>query len=249
MLDARKRELSLIDGQVASLRTELSDLKQKLEAATAEYDGEKHTGLRSRLDLLINEIAMLTTQLEISSRRLEEIESDIKRLLALQERLGRLVERRDRNQQLLALSDFMRDLLRKAGPYITEAHLQTISIEANQLFREVTGNPMVSLSWNSGYEIVLEEDGHERPFASLSGGEQMAAALAVRLALLKELSDMRIAFFDEPTTNMDEERRRNLAQQIGRIRDFDQLFIISHDDAFEGFTDQVVAVNLAGNKS
>jgi exonuclease SbcC len=108
---------------------------------------------------------------------------------------------------------------------------------------------MVSLSWNSGYEIVLEEDGHERPFASLSGGEQMAAALAVRLALLKELSDMRIAFFDEPTTNMDEERRRNLAQQIGRIRDFDQLFIISHDDAFEGFTDQVVAVNLAGNKS
>jgi exonuclease SbcC len=249
MLDARKRELSLIDGQVASLRTELSDLKQKLEAATAEYDVEKHTGLRSRLDLLINEIAMLTTQLEISSRRLEEIESDIKRLLALQERLGRLVERRDRNQQLLALSDFMRDLLRKAGPYITEAHLQTISIEANQLFREVTGNPMVSLSWNSGYEIVLEEDGHERPFASLSGGEQMAAALAVRLALLKELSDMRIAFFDEPTTNMDEERRRNLAQQIGRIRDFDQLFIISHDDAFEGFTDQVVAVNLAGNKS
>ena len=36
--------------------------------------------------------------------------------------------------------------------------------------------------------------------------------------------------------------RRNLAQQIGRIRDFDQLFVISHDDTFEGFTDRVVAV-------
>jgi exonuclease SbcC len=93
-----------------------------------------------------------------------------------------------------------------------------------------------------GYEIMLEEDGHERSFASLSGGEQMAAALSVRLALLKELSDLRIAFFDEPTTNMDEERRRNLAQQIGRIKDFDQLFVISHDDAFEGFTDRVVSV-------
>jgi exonuclease SbcC len=53
---------------------------------------------------------------------------------------------------------------------------------------------------------------------------------------------VRIAFFDEPTTNMDEERRRNLAQQIGRIRDFDQLFVISHDDAFEGATDQIIAV-------
>ena len=41
---------------------------------------------------------------------------------------------------------------------------------------------------------------------------------------------------------MDEERRRNLAQQIGRIKDFDQLFVISHDDAFEGFTDRVVSV-------
>jgi exonuclease SbcC len=98
-----------------------------------------------------------------------------------------------------------------------------------------------------GYEIILEEEGHERSFASLSGGEQMAAALSVRLALLKELSDMRIAFFDEPTTNMDEERRRNLAQQIGRIKDFDQLFVISHDDAFEGFTDRVVSVKGTGS--
>ena len=87
---------------------------------------------------------------------------------------------------------------------------------------------------------MLEEEGHERPFMNLSGGEQMSAALSIRLALLKELSEIRIAFFDEPTTNLDEDRRRNLAQQIGRIKDFDQLFIISHDDAFEGFTDRVI---------
>ena len=41
---------------------------------------------------------------------------------------------------------------------------------------------------------------------------------------------------------MDEERRRNLAQQIGRIKNFHQLFVISHDDSFEGFTDQVVTL-------
>ena len=70
----------------------------------------------------------------------------------------------------------------------------------------------------------------------------MAAALAVRLALLKELSDLRIAFFDEPTTNMDEERRRNLAQQIGHITDFEQLFVITHDDSFEGYTDETINI-------
>jgi exonuclease SbcC len=41
---------------------------------------------------------------------------------------------------------------------------------------------------------------------------------------------------------MDEERRRNLAQQIGRIKDFQQLFVISHDDSFEEFTDQIITL-------
>lgn len=64
----------------------------------------------------------------------------------------------------------------------------------------------------------------------------------MRLALLKELSDLKLACFDEPTTNLDEERRRNLAQQIGWRREFQQLFVSSHDDTFEDYTDQVIAL-------
>ena len=111
------------------------------------------------------------------------------------------------------------------------------------MFREITGNAEHTLKWGEDYGIVLEEDGYERPFISLSGGEQMAAALSVRLALLKQLTDIRIAFFDEPTTNMDAERRENLAMQLsGLIKHFDQLFVISHDDTFEGYVDNVVTV-------
>src|SRR5206468_8148229 len=114
--------------------------------------------------------------------------------------------------------------------------------EANQLFREISGNAELTLRWGEDYGISLEEAGFERPFISLSGGEQMAAALAVRLALLKQLSDIRLAFFDEPTTNMDAERRENLAQQIGQVNDFDQLFIISHDDTFEENVDHILHI-------
>ena len=80
------------------------------------------------------------------------------------------------------------------------------------MFREITGNAEHTLKWGEDYGITLEEGGYERTFASLSGGEQMAAAISVRLALLKQLTDIRLAFFDEPTTNMDYERRENLAQ-------------------------------------
>ncbi len=76
--------------------------------------------------------------------------------------------------------------------------------------------------------------------AQMSGGEQMSAALSVRLALLKKLSSLNIAFFDEPTQSMDELRRMNLAEQIRRVRGFDQLIVISHDDTFEQGLDSLV---------
>jgi exonuclease SbcC len=70
----------------------------------------------------------------------------------------------------------------------------------------------------------------------------MAAALAVRLGLLQQVSAINLAFFDEPTANLDDQRRNNLADQILDIQGFSQLFVISHDDTFEQDTDHVIHV-------
>jgi exonuclease SbcC len=140
------------------------------------------------------------------------------------------------------LMTFIRDTLKEAAPLVARNYVYHVSLEANQMFREITGNAEHTLKWAEDYGIMLEEDGYERPFISMSGGEQMAAALSVRLALLKQLTDIRIAFFDEPTSNMDAERRENLAMQLSQIKHFEQLFVISHDDTFEGYVDNVVKV-------
>ena len=87
------------------------------------------------------------------------------------------------------------------------------------MFREITGNAERTLKWIEDYGIVLEEDGYERPFQSLSGGEQMAAALSVRLALLKQVSDIRLAFFDEPTTGLDPIMSNVINDLIIKIRE------------------------------
>ncbi|HKG21194.1 MAG TPA: hypothetical protein VKC34_04790, partial [Blastocatellia bacterium] len=247
LLETREARLNALTAELDEAIGRYERLKTDLERSRLEYDPQRHIEIKVRFEGLINRSAHLNSEINNAALRLEELNVEIEKLLASRRRMGVLEKTKERFSTLHSVSDFIRDLLKKAGPFITEAHLQSISIESNQLYREITGNAMVSLRWDTGYEIVLEEDGHERSFASLSGGEQMAAALSVRLALLKELSDMRIAFFDEPTTNMDEERRRNLAQQIGRIKDFDQLFVISHDDAFEGFTDRVVSVKGSGD--
>lgn len=61
----------------------------------------------------------------------------------------------------------------------------------------------------------------------------------------------RVAFFDEPTSNLDAARRANLAHAFRAIdvgRDevtehwYDQLFLISHDVAFTEVTDQIISI-------
>jgi exonuclease SbcC len=133
-----------------------------------------------------------------------------------------------------------RKLIKDAAPHVLRAMLSDISAEANRIFGEIMGDRSAQLSWSDDYEISLVRQGIKRTFAQLSGGEQMSAALAVRLALLKKLSTLNLAFFDEPTQNMDEQRRNNLAEQIRRVRGFDQLIVISHDDTFEQGLDSLI---------
>ncbi|HWQ34556.1 MAG TPA: SMC family ATPase [Blastocatellia bacterium] len=237
------------DSEVAALATELAQTEAALGAAQEQLQqleagcsAEAHAQAQARMVQTRDRATQLTTQLEHLRQQFALLQTQLAALNEVRKRMREDLAAKEKAIRLQQTADFIRDILLQAAPYITETWLLSISHEANQFFREITGRYDVTLRWTGEYEITLEEEGRERPFASLSGGEQMAAALAVRLALLRQLSEVNLAFFDEPTTNMDEERRRNLAQQIGRIRAFQQLFVISHDDSFESFTDQVITL-------
>ncbi len=233
-------ELSKVLGENITTRKILETLEAEYISISAKYSHEEHSQKRSQMNILVDQTAQLKTNLKHCENQLELLSNQLSHLSEVKRRQADKIANRDRLAKLHELADFIRDCLRKAGPFITEVYLHTISLEANQLYQEISGNSLVNLRWDKDYEIILEEEGRDRPFHNLSGGEQMTAALSVRLALLKEFSDLRFAFFDEPTTNMDEERRSNLAQQIGSIKDFEQLFIVTHDDSFEGFTDNII---------
>ena len=241
-LVTREQEMAALSFEIEQADEALAAAARSLDELEGRYDPERHRSALGELDGLRERAGRLATQIEHTITQYSRLREQVAYLKEVRERARAQIAERERAERLRETSDFIRDILQKAAPYITESYLLSISIEANHLFREITGRHDVTLQWTKDYEITLEEEGRERPFLNLSGGEQMAAALAVRMALLKELSEVNVAFFDEPTTNMDEERRRNLAQQIGRIKDFHQLFVISHDDSFEGYTDQIISL-------
>jgi len=246
----RETEFENATKELARLAEELVKAIDEFEKASKDYDRERHLTVKNLLLDAERKLAETRANLENAKRHEAQLAKELENLAEIRVSMRGEFQEKERLEKIGEATKFIRDTLKEAAPRVARNYVFLVSSEANQMFREITGNAERTLKWTEDYGIILEEDGYERPFVNLSGGEQMAAALSVRLALLKQLSDVRLAFFDEPTTNMDAERRERLAEQISHITEkqtFDQLFVISHDDTFEGFADNVVSVGKGRN--
>ena len=242
MLAERTEKVERLVVAAAEGSQELDVLMQRLEKASARFDEDAYRQalvqeqtLRSSLGALNERIGMMRAQQEETRRAIIELHAKEEALVESQRRHAAAGEQED-------VLETVRTLLRRAGPYVTQVLIRQVSDNARQIFSDIMQDYSRHLAWNDDYGITLEVGGYDRDFAQLSGGEQMSAALAVRLALVRELSDIDIAFFDEPTANLDEGRRESLARQILEVKGFRQLFVISHDDTFEQATQNLIRV-------
>jgi exonuclease SbcC len=239
----RQQRAQARDAACRAVEAATSALQQAQAAqaqAEKDFDAQELARVNQRADDLAGERGRATEELRQTQATSAELAAELARCEAL---LGDLAAARGERETLLSLQALLqqfRDTIKEAGPYVMRARLRQISTRANRIFGEIMGDRSAELAWQGDYDIVLRRDGKERNLTQLSGGEQMCAALAVRLALLRHLSRLDIAFFDEPTQSMDDERRSNLAEQIRRVRGFDQLIVISHDDSFEQGLDSVI---------
>ena len=247
-LPERTREFETVQTELANLKTELAKAETDFNEASKGYDRETHRREKDSLAEAEKRQTETRANLEYTRKRETQLSEELNRLREIRVSMQSEFREKERLEKIGEATTFIRDTLKEAAPRVARNYVFHVSMEANQMFREISGDAERTLKWTEDYGIVLEENGFDRPFINLSGGEQMAAALSVRLALLKQLSDVRLAFFDEPTTNMDAERRERLAEQISHITErktFDQLFVISHDDTFEGYVDNVISVNAS----
>ncbi len=235
-------EYKQVIAELGELQTQKADLDEALAELTANFDptafaavDKQYSDINSQADRLRGSLPQLQQRFADLTAQIETLKATAKKRDEAQAEM----KQRDRIKRFIK---YARTVYKTAGPRITERYVQNISREADRLFRELLGRANVALSWSADYEITVQEGAHTRRFLNLSGGEQMCAALAVRLALLKVLADIDVAFFDEPTTNMDRPRRAGLAEAIARIKSFNQLFVISHDDTFEQVTETVITV-------
>jgi exonuclease SbcC len=217
-----------------------------LQTAQAQADPQQLQAVEQAYVTVRSERDRLSGSLPQQQQLQQELAAQVKALEEIADKRQTAIAEKRQRDRIRRFINFARKAYKEAGPRITERYVQQVSREADRLFRELLNRPNLALTWTRDYDIQVQEGASTRRFVNLSGGEQMCAALAVRLALLKVLAAIDVAFFDEPTTNMDRPRRERLAEAISRIKTFKQLFVISHDDTFETVTENIIQVEREG---
>ncbi|HPH97277.1 MAG TPA: hypothetical protein PKW33_11790 [Anaerolineaceae bacterium] len=220
----------------------VAELENGLSAAQAGYDAKKHATLQASIEHIKGEIKKLDAQLVEWQKQCQQLQTELQKMRLQAIELAASKARLERLNHLQEVFKFVREGIHKAGPQIVRQRVKVISSSADQIFQDIIGDPSLSLSWDETYAIKVRNRKDERIFNQLSGGEQMGAAIAVRLAIMILMSDLRFLFLDEPTANMDDIRRDKLADRITRLEGLKQIFVITHDDAFRRDTHHFIQV-------
>jgi DNA repair protein SbcC/Rad50 len=179
-------------------------------------------------------------ELERDEQRLREFEKANAEKSAIELEISRI-------EAAIELTEKARGILKNAAPHVAQHLCQRIAGRAQQIFNHINHEPS-ELEWNSERYGLRIHPG-DRRFAMLSGGEQTKLALAMTLAMIQEFCGLKFCVFDEPTYGVDSDSRLKLADAIIAAQEaagFDQLLLVSHDDAFDGRIEHAVRLSKSG---
>ena len=115
--------------------------------------------------------------------------------------------------------------------------------------------PFIDVSVDKDFNILVYGHDDVQTLDMLSGGEKVAVALVIRLAIAAALAGeaLELMIMDEPTIHLDSDRRRQLVSLLKNFRKgshmIAQLIVVSHDRELEEAADIVYEVAREGGVS
>lgn len=223
----KKLEILLNEGTESLSKYDKEELNKKEKELALEFGD-----LRGKIGELKNEICNQEKILIETIKRAELLKENNKKL--------------ERLKLKLELTESFRENIKNMGKEISKNMLKEIETLATENFRKITGRGE-KITWSNEdkdrYLVYLCGDRGELKFEQLSGGEQVAVAISIRGALSTLFTESNFSIFDEPTNNLDIERKKSLADSIGEIlKTLDQSIIVTHDDTFREMAEKVIEI-------
>ncbi|MBA2868231.1 exonuclease SbcC [Methanococcus maripaludis] len=212
------------------------------------YNPESHENAKRLYETIFNEFNDI-------SRTLERITSELKlkseNITHLNEKIQNLANKKEERKKIEEFKEYLdkikREIFSKDGfqRYLREKYIPLIQRHTNQIFQEFE-LPYSHIQLKDDYSLIV--DG--LPVETLSGGEQIAVSLALRLGISKAVcNNIECIILDEPTAYLDEDRRKNLLNIFKNIKTINQMAIITHHQELEQIADNIVKVRKIGENS
>ena len=248
-LDNEKKQLQVVSSsvesqqivQLASLDAhakQISENISRLEKETEGFDQAIFSNLQSALSENENELRRMDTEYGATISRLDSAKEELGNLSST------LKELEIAREYVSRLEKIQETVYKADGPVAKSLRswaLNTISQNASR-YLEMMNTRINKIHLQEdvrNISIICKRGNTEYDIGSLSGGERVTVAIALRLGMahLLESSKLNFMIMDEPTNYLDAEHKAelvNVLTQLSEVKKLDseaplQLLIITHD--------------------
>ena len=230
--------------ELYSLRLNKNSLKEKVFCLEDKIKNIKIDELREKYDILKEELNEISKKLGSSQEKIENYKKILEKIASQEEKQKKLLNELKKLEDKSNRANLIRNEVGKMGRAISKYMLSGISNIASLNFNKITGRTE-RIEWSNEEKdkYVLYLVGQERKiaFEQLSGGEQVSVAIAIRGTMTEYFTNSRFMILDEPTNNLDTERKKLLAEYMGEIlKNLDQSIIVTHDDTFREMAEKII---------
>ena len=232
-----EEEIKVLEKEKEDITEHVKKIKESLEKIDINQITSESENIKKELGALKIEIGQNNEKINAYQKDLEEIKNKEDKIKELEKELRKVETKFNKTKAI-------RNNVKEMGRAISKYMLEEISNIASINFNKITGRTE-RIKWSNEdkdkYSVYLESQDRETYFDQISGGEQVSVAIAIRGAMTNYYTNSKFMILDEPTNNLDIEKRKLLSEYIGEIlKDLDQTIVVTHDDTFREMAERII---------
>ena len=230
--------------ELYSLRTDKNLLKEKVSILEEKIKNIKIAELKEKYDIIKEELNEINKKLGSSQEKIENYKKILEKISSQEEKEKKLLIEFKKLENKFNKASLIRNEVGQMGRAISKYMLSGISNIASVNFNKITGRTE-RIEWSNEekdkYAVYLVGQERKIAFEQLSGGEQVSVAIAIRGTMTEYFTNSKFMILDEPTNNLDTERKKLLTEYMGEIlNNLEQSIIVTHDDTFREMAEKII---------
>lgn len=234
---------SLVERLGASVQ-ELEEVKVSLKAASEGFQVEDLQDTQERLDNINGDYEKLSRDINTYTAKATEAKVRYQTAKQTHTRASEQWQKKKVLQEAHASKTLTTDMLEKFRQDVVSSIAPELSDNATELISTMTNGDFTEIKLDDDFKASLvDSQGIERPVAWLSGGEESAVALALRLGVASLITGgtPELLWLDEPLTAQDKDRRSSILSMI-RSLPTNQILLINHAQEAQDIVDYEITL-------